>query len=608
MARPETAMEPSMEEILASIRKIIAEEPAGSARPKPADRAAPIAPGSSDRAAKHAPAPAREELNASDELKATTSLEQRDPFARTTPAPKPMPAPQREASPFGKSDPFAAPLASAPRESKTQSNAAAATPSQSQQPRMDNPAARSTLPDDSDVLFGRLAEALRGGLAAPTSSPKPAKSSISANLEDLDDLLAEPDASEPSGREPSPIENAARKPTNSDEARTSGASTPDFAAIFPRNEQTSTTDAAFNRGFGSSPSAAKPAQPKSEQLKPANPKPAHPKPAMGEGFERFSKFDTHTQSARAAVDDELADLLIEDDHADVEKPTGESEGASKPGTAPTTDVNVIDLDVESLTASSNTVESEDEPQATEIESDLQDLDGEEAVKSAFGALMAGLAASSSQPSEDVSTADHAMEMSESESAATPNAIEASEFDEPAGKRPRDSAPFVSGNAPQPSAAPHTIAVEKKPAVVAASLALPGIGTQATTTPEQTDFAAASSNREPGAVAPPSNIASASPISSASLGDEGSTATVQPPSGLTQKMAAATGFAATLAAPSGAVVGVRTVEDIVAELLRPMLREWLAENMPRMVEKALRIELAEGLKTVNQTPPAKPKSE
>lgn len=55
-----------------------------------------------------------------------------------------------------------------------------------------------------------------------------------------------------------------------------------------------------------------------------------------------------------------------------------------------------------------------------------------------------------------------------------------------------------------------------------------------------------------------------------------------------------------------VVGVRTIEDMVAELLRPMLREWLAENMPRMVEKALRIELAEGLKTVNHTPVAPPR--
>ena len=37
--------------------------------------------------------------------------------------------------------------------------------------------------------------------------------------------------------------------------------------------------------------------------------------------------------------------------------------------------------------------------------------------------------------------------------------------------------------------------------------------------------------------------------------------------------------------------VRTMEDTVAELLRPMLRQWLDQNMPRVVEKALRVELA-----------------
>lgn len=46
---------------------------------------------------------------------------------------------------------------------------------------------------------------------------------------------------------------------------------------------------------------------------------------------------------------------------------------------------------------------------------------------------------------------------------------------------------------------------------------------------------------------------------------------------------------------GAEATVRSVEDLVAELLRPMLRQWLDENMPRIVEKALRIELASGLK-------------
>jgi hypothetical protein len=43
-------------------------------------------------------------------------------------------------------------------------------------------------------------------------------------------------------------------------------------------------------------------------------------------------------------------------------------------------------------------------------------------------------------------------------------------------------------------------------------------------------------------------------------------------------------------------GSGTIEDTTAELLRPMLRQWLADNMPRMVEKALHIEVAESVKT------------
>jgi cell pole-organizing protein PopZ len=37
---------------------------------------------------------------------------------------------------------------------------------------------------------------------------------------------------------------------------------------------------------------------------------------------------------------------------------------------------------------------------------------------------------------------------------------------------------------------------------------------------------------------------------------------------------------------------RTMEDTVADLLRPMLRSWLAENMPRIVERALQREISE----------------
>ena len=45
----------------------------------------------------------------------------------------------------------------------------------------------------------------------------------------------------------------------------------------------------------------------------------------------------------------------------------------------------------------------------------------------------------------------------------------------------------------------------------------------------------------------------------------------------------------------------TIEDTTAELLRPMLRQWLADNMPRMVEKALHIEVAESVRTGRKLP-------
>ncbi len=56
------------------------------------------------------------------------------------------------------------------------------------------------------------------------------------------------------------------------------------------------------------------------------------------------------------------------------------------------------------------------------------------------------------------------------------------------------------------------------------------------------------------------------------------------------LAATEGHAAVEAEPS------RSLEDTVAELLRPMLCQWLDTNMPRIVEKALRVELAASAKS------------
>ena len=38
-------------------------------------------------------------------------------------------------------------------------------------------------------------------------------------------------------------------------------------------------------------------------------------------------------------------------------------------------------------------------------------------------------------------------------------------------------------------------------------------------------------------------------------------------------------------------GGRTLEDVVSDLLRPMLQRWLDDNLPRLVETTVRAELA-----------------
>ncbi len=53
------------------------------------------------------------------------------------------------------------------------------------------------------------------------------------------------------------------------------------------------------------------------------------------------------------------------------------------------------------------------------------------------------------------------------------------------------------------------------------------------------------------------------------------------------------------APPPAPAAAGGIEDATADLLRPMLRQWLAENMPRMVEKALSIELAQSVKQTSK---------
>jgi uncharacterized protein len=89
MTQPAKAQEPSMEEILASIRRIIADDDASKAAPQPARAAAPAQPEPSPPIAEpaHPPAAASLEEQAADILDLTESM------AAPIPAPSPMPDP-----------------------------------------------------------------------------------------------------------------------------------------------------------------------------------------------------------------------------------------------------------------------------------------------------------------------------------------------------------------------------------------------------------------------------------------------------------------------------------------------------------------------------------
>lgn len=539
MSRPEAAMDPSMEEILASIRKIIAEEPAGNARPKPTERPAPKAP---ERA------PASVSATPSEPPVVAHVVEARQPFATAAPAPKPVP--QREANAFDQSDPFAPPPSG---ETQPRSGSDAAAPSSSPRPRMDAPSARPATSVDTDMLFGRLAEALRGAPAAgpasaPTSKAPPPAAPASSDLEDIDDLLAEPAASGAFG---------GIRP----DARENSASSIDFASIFPRRDDSSAESVAARETAPSKPPHNSiQAEPPEEDLQ------------------------ARTDAARPAVDDDLADLLADDDLSEAEaEDHAATANTASPRSPKIEDADLIDL-------------HEDRPadvtvtaaKASQIEPEFEDLEGAEAAKSAFGALMAGLAASQSLEADAEDEAAHEHDISEPASTASGLEIDAGEDTSDTGV---DASIPVSAER-ETQSAPVAVPAPKKPKVVAASLPIAGIGAAASAAPELPAFEAASSS--PGSVPAAPAAALAPPAS------------VAPAAGLPQVASVATGLAATLATPAGSAVGVRTVEDIVAELLRPMLREWLAENMPRMVEKALRIELAEGLKTVNQQPAFKAK--
>ncbi|MBL8566946.1 MAG: DUF2497 domain-containing protein [Hyphomicrobiaceae bacterium] len=516
MTRAEKASDATLDEILASIRRIIAEEPSG-ARPLPVTK-----PKSPSLSAEPQRAGARPQT-AGDEF--GSQLSSLRPGA--------APAPQ---------------TAAAPAQRPTAPDVSA------RQPRLDEPpmpelslggapvARGPAAPAPLDSAFGRLADALGGNRRAvpetrpevslpplartapdvveakPSPSPSPAAPfpAMRGAVDDLSDLLDDVAPPPPSPTSPVSAEVAAAPapvfamppdviapPADAmrrDAAapRTIARRTVDLGAIVPGRDEP-VADAAI---VGETP-VETPAEPV----------------ATGAGSR---------SSAQSRAMDKMLSARIAS--ASVKHPAPPPEPSGPVVIASMPDPAVSELDVAAEDEIANP--------------------GEDAA-SALDMLAAGLAQAAPTVPAERAQAD----ASSATAAPEPRVPEATKLPEP----PLPVAPAAAAN-PAPS----------RPVVSSAAPSLP--------------FAAAPSAAT--AVPPPA----ATPPAAPAVAPVAAPAASAPPA-----------VGAQVPATLPPVVGVRTIEDMVAELLRPMLREWLAENMPRMVEKALRIELAEGLKTVNHEP-------
>jgi cell pole-organizing protein PopZ len=96
-------------------------------------------------------------------------------------------------------------------------------------------------------------------------------------------------------------------------------------------------------------------------------------------------------------------------------------------------------------------------------------------------------------------------------------------------------------------------------------------------------------------------AAASAVSSAAAGSAiPLTPVVEPSAPVVHPAPLASANALQPAAPVNAAPP-RTLEDAVADMLRPMLQQWVADNMPRIIEKALRVEMAKSMKPGSKPP-------
>ncbi|MEW5963791.1 MAG: DUF2497 domain-containing protein [Pseudomonadota bacterium] len=531
MTRPVAAVEPTMEDILASIRKIIAEEPA--AVPASASGGGPL--GVSPASVAPAPAPRA--------------------------APASLSAPERSSEPARTSQ---------------------------EQPHKPG----------GSALFGRLSEALRGPSAtAPAGAPAAVpRAGVAGIDDDLADMLVDPAPRSPASL---PLRDAAATrgtglplPTGRRESPLGG---PLVSAPPPPPGRIEPSLGAFPAQAGRD-SGSRPAD--LGTFVPA--RPDAPRPADPAGAPPFGRRINESAPPPDVVPPPQAPRPLPEVIAAMPAPAAASPApapaASPPApatekaaavtagpvatAAPMPETRMAQAGAPAAHAAATAIAATPAAPPATPSADQEtttDPDTTAAAASALSMLAKGLKASSAAmgaatepPASEAGTSEP-----EDQPAAPRSSVSASGAAGPAASGPateptvprdasamRSEAPAAAPSSPAKPTAGEVVgeatAASQPPAAPAAAAAAPEVSAPIVAEPARRDE-------------PPAAPASA------------------PPSAISLVTAAAAG-------------DVRTLEDTVAELLRPMLRQWLDDNMPRIVEKALRVEIAGRPK-----PPAGPAS-
>ena len=153
-----------------------------------------------------------------------------------------------------------------------------------------------------------------------------------------------------------------------------------------------------------------------------------------------------------------------------------------------------------------------------------------------------------------------------------------------------------------------------PLPAAMAVPLPPRSVSMTAAPPQPTAAARSEPAKPAVTAP------AAPVRDSETSAAGASALGALAAGLAASSAASAPVTAATTAPSTyaaqsvqaprppagaapAAPPVRTLEDAIADMMRPMLQQWITDNMPRIIEKALRVETAKSIKDMPKQPGA-----